>query len=120
MGQMATTNLLTTGITGDTDIIKLSLVCNGFAQLVKHHPRFNEKRWTLPFMMVVGICFGAYLLHDPAHVDIHRLWESVSPKAVVDGIIGAVQAAMNYEGLQATGVSPLTPVSPANEFARQI
>lgn len=120
-GTTALTNVMSTGLTGDADLFKFGVVCNVFAQIVKQIKGFNEKLWTLPLMVVVGVCFCVWYFRDPARCcDLtHPFWEGyfdISPKGVLDGITAAFQAASNYHGMAATGVSPMPPTP----FARSV
>lgn len=114
-GQTLLTNVMSSGLTGDPDLFKFGVVCNVAAQLVKGHPKFNEKAWTLPFMVIVGVSFCCWYFRDPTHCcDLtHPFWAGyleLPGKGVLDGIVAAFQGAANYHGMAATGVSPMKPV----------
>jgi len=114
-GSTAMTNVLTSGLTGDPDILKISAGLNVVAQIVKQASWFNEKLWTLPFIVLLGVAFACWYYRDPTHWDLlHPFWDGyldVPGKGILNGLTGAFQASMNFHGLKATGVTPMPAVS---------
>ena len=115
-GTTAMTNILTSGVTGDTDVVQLAAGLNAIAQGVKQFTWFDEKRWTIWLLIFVGIALACWVYRDPNHWDLTKFWMpgyfEIPTKGVLNGLTAAFQALSNFHGLLATGVSPLTPTPP--------
>lgn len=107
------TNTLTSGATGTPEILWLAALLNTAVQAVKQHPRFNEKLWTIPFLLVLGISLMCWYYRDPQHWDLLHFWEpgylDIPSQGVLKGGAAAFQSLANYKGLAATGASPMQP-----------
>lgn len=113
IGATVATNVLTSGLTGDTDVVKLSALLNVIVQGVKQIPRFNEKLWTIWLLIGLGVALACWAYRDPAHWDLLHFWREgyfePPAKGLLNGGAAAFQALSNYHGLGATGASPLQP-----------
>lgn len=113
MGTTAAMNTMTAGFSGEPSVMTLAGGLNLWAQIVKQIPQFNEKDWTLPLLLVSGILLSTYIwVWREGGIVVHN-WTDYLPngKALINGMGSAFQAAVNYHGLAATGVSPLKPVA---------
>lgn len=113
-GATVLTNVLTSGLTGDPDIIKIGAGLNVLAQGVKQWSKFNEKEWMIWFLIIAGVSMCCWMYRDPAHWDLTHFWMpgylDIPAKGIMNGLTGALQALSNYSTLAPTGVSPMTPV----------
>lgn len=91
----------TNGIASGTgwEIQGIAAFLNLAAQYAKMHRRFDQDRWTIPLLIILGIAL-AYLV-----------WLDVG-RAILNGAIAAWQANANYKTLNATGIQILAPATP--------
>lgn len=112
-GATIMTNVLTSGLTGDGDIIKIAAGLNVLTQGVKQFHGFNEKKWSIWFLIITGLALSCWLYRDPLHWDLTHFWMAgyldIPVKGVLNGLTAALQALGNYAGLRETGVSPMSP-----------
>lgn len=116
------TNTMSGGFSGNWEVNAMAGGLNALIQWLKEYSWFNEKRWTIPTMLAVGVLVLCWYYRDPAHWDLISLipftphflepgYMDLPGKGLLQGIQSAFQSLANYHGLAMTGASPLKPTS---------
>jgi hypothetical protein len=97
LGTLGITNV-GTAQSGGSEVTAIAAFLNLVAQFIKMPEHFNQNRWLIPILLILGILAAYFVLHDFS-------------KAFLDGSLAALQSVVNYRAYNATGLGGMPPAT---------